>query len=282
MLLPQSRKQLGMSLAEVMLALAVGAMMTVVALKQYQVFSQDRDVQQVQTNLDILFQALALYYKANCTSNWSYPDSSSNSSRIATGTLDPSSGPFTNNTYPLVDNGGSLIQTRLVTPGFLTKWPVVATEYVDNTAPNQGYVLQFNLINSDYRNSPTSQVFQASDNSYPQMGNIYYWQAQVAVLVRHTGNVATYKQLLRADCTSSLDSSGVTVYPCSAGQSGNYLVWTRLPSGALQQSNSVLWQTTPQLNQFKQQYTHDTYYEFSNTNRGFSSWAQTQYYLCGG
>lgn len=282
MLLHPKHKQLGLSLIEAMLAITIGMGMVTLGIRQYQTFNADKDVQQVQANLDILFQAMSLYSKANCTTNWDYNhwNNAAPTQHNPAGTLDPSQNPA--NPFPLVDNAGTLITTLLVTPKYLTKWPLLPTAYVDSTAANNGYVLQFNLVNSYFRNSPTSKYLKATDGTYPQMGNIYYWQAQVSALVRHTANVSTYQQLLGADCRSSLDGSGVTVYPCSANKPGNYLVWTRLPSGALHQSNSVLWQTTPQLNQFKEQYTHDTYYEFNNTHSGFPNWAQTQYYLCGG
>lgn len=286
-------KQKGVTLIEILLALAIAAGMAVIGIRQYQTFKADSDIQVAQANLDQLFLALSQYYKAHCNSNWPYSDyysfrfnnDTTYQTKIKTGTLDPALVAPGTTTIPMVDNAGTLIVSKLVTLGYLSKWPLRPTNYINDAAVNHGYVLQYNLINSTYRNGPSDQMLQANDNSYPQMGNIYNWQMQVSALVRDTANVQDYKKMLGADCTSTLDATGVTVYPCTAAQANQsgdyYLVWTRLPSGAFQKVTDIMWQSNPQLKQFKQQYTNDSYYEFDTTHQG-SNWSNTQYYLCGG
>jgi Tfp pilus assembly protein PilE len=56
----------GVSLLEVMLVFAVATMLLLFSIKQYQNFETEANARQIQYNVDMIFQAMALYYKANC------------------------------------------------------------------------------------------------------------------------------------------------------------------------------------------------------------------------
>jgi hypothetical protein len=74
---------------------------------------------------------------------------------------------------------------------------------------------------------------------------------------------------------SSASGNGVT--PCNAsGNTGDYVVWERIPSKATPQTTSSEWVSNAQVNLFTQMYT--TYPILGLTD---SSQTNAQVYLCG-
>lgn len=232
----------GATLLEMLLVTAIGVSLLVVGMRQYQTFKLDVDIQQLQSNVNVLFQAMARYYTAQCYG----------------GALDPNYSPTPSNPFPISISA-------LTTAGYLMEnlpvSPLAST-----------YVLQFNQ-------STTTRMQNLSPSGSMGMGTIVIWRAQVAVQLNNTANTAAYKNYLGADCVSSPLGSIVT--PCASALGGTYLVWERLPSFASPNSQSDLWLSNPMLQQFNQMYTtYPMGYLLNTTPEGQTPSGQ-QYYLCG-
>jgi type II secretory pathway pseudopilin PulG len=259
------KKQLGVTLLEALLSLAIMGMITALVIKQYQSIRSQQDIMQVRFNVDKVFQAAGAYYKANCIVNRDYSAPGAPLSTGASGTLDPTAGPITS-PYVLAN-----ITTLLSTPGYFSgwAWPPKSIPIIDNTATNSGYAVQFNVggITNKVRDGLT-------------LSRSYFWKVQVAIKLRAGLNSSTYLAALGADCVSTMVGNRVTpCNPAAPPPNGGWLVWERLPSLAVPSARSSLWVSTPQLQQFKEQYTHDSFYE---ANYPGAAWADNYYYLCGG
>lgn len=260
------KRYAGVTLLEVMLVLIIGASMIYFSLMQYQSYRHDADAVQVQANVNAVFQAMSGYYRQNCDR-----DPSSNvSGHTGYGTLNPLRTGFTS---PLVMN----VQSDLRDTGFLTtKFPL--NPLVNNSGGSDGYLAQFNL------GTPTQRQIcdtgPAACSSPINIGQITTWIAQVAVQINNPANdpnrALAYLKLLGGDCLSTASAGQVT--PCVAGSvgTGNYVVWSRLPSNSNTGAQSDYWILMPTVNQFKQMYT--TYPILNLTNGSATS---NQYYLCG-
>lgn len=275
------RKNKGVTLIEVLLVLAVAASILILSVKQYQSMSLDANVQQVQANVDTLFQSMSYYYKANCRGLYRSDQT------LIPGSLNA----FSNTTYPKTIN----IRTDLVTPGYLVT-PLTSTTVlplnplVDASAGGTyGYVVQFNLTNSPGRyicisssgsTGPyTPGCLPANQNA--RIGAVWVWQAQVAVALTATSQAQAlmYLQLLNGDCLSTLQGS--TVAPCDGSNQGNYVVWSRLPTMASPSSVSNFWQTNHVVTKFNEMYT--TYpVTYLIERDGQTNNSYTQYFNCGG
>jgi type II secretory pathway pseudopilin PulG len=269
------RYERGVTLLEVILVLAIGAGILFLSLSQYQVFRQDADAQQLKANVDILFQAMSQYYKANCygTYNAYDPNTTAPYNALVPGTLNPM-----NATNPLpgpyyIDIQKDLIAGGYLPPNFtLPMTPLVNTSGASAANPYSGYVLQFNASVTMTRNPGPGNV-----------GSVLIWQPQVAVLLQNTTQASAYLNYLQGDCLSQL--KGKIVTPCASSSTGTYVVWARLPSYAETRSNSTLWQSKAVSNQFQQLYnTYPTVYllETVGTIPKTATTTQIQYYLCGG
>lgn len=274
------KKQLGMTLLEVMLVLAVGAGLIALSIQQYAQWSEASQIEQLRGNIDGLFQAMAYYYKANCNDS---TDGSGNP--VAnTGALSASSLASTN-PYPPTASEPVLVST-LQSSGYLTHWqpfnPLVGSA--------SSYVVQFNPVTSNRQvyacwnfgtTGPTCTVPQVTPTSAsaPYPANAVTWRIQVSLLMANTALANVYKAQLAADCTSGPGTVAGTIAPCAAGVAGNYLVWERSPSFVSSNVNfkSTEWQSDPILREFQLQYTNDPMYEFYNIN-----YAGTEYFVCGG
>lgn len=248
--------------------LAVATAIVVFGIKQYYVYRIDTDAATVQNNVQQLFQALASYYQANCSCQYEL----TTPGQICTATLDP------RNSTPPASNFHIDITNDLNNPGynFLQHWPFPTNSIVDNTAGvgTNGYVVQLNQYTAT-RNVYTSGSPLANPLS---VGTIVLWQEQVAVKLKNPTLANYYKSLLLGDCTSNANGNIVT--PCSAGSSGPYVVWERLPSLSATYSPSPFWVSMPAVSQFNQMYSTVNY--LSNTQiTGNGSATQNQYYLCG-
>ncbi len=278
----RSKLPKGMTLLEIMLVTTIGAALLVGSFKMYQSMEIENNLEQVQYNVDVLFQSLAGYYHANC---YGQGDITSTGAPTSPGTLNPKVSPAPVSPKPIDIIGD------LVNPGYLAKWPLVNVPLLDNTNVAETYVVQFNeappitpiQVNACVILDPSKPcVSQLSTvaalnnlpSAAPNISQTIVWKAQVAVKLADPDAAAAFAGRLSADCTSDL--SGSTVSPCSAGTPGPYLVWERLPSFASPETRSSFWISMPLLKQFNLQYTHDQMYELQNSNAG------TQNYLCGG
>lgn len=259
-----NRRQSGLSIVELLLVLVIGAGVLYLSLRQYQVFRQDADVQQVEANVDTLFQAMVQYHKANC-----YGSSSPTVTATLSipGTLNPA-----NSTSPLPGPYHIDIDNDLVAGGYLpANIPFPESPIVDNTGGGssrfKGYVVQFNATST-----------QRTTNGVV-VGTVLIWRPQVAVLIKDTAVAKQYMNQMKGDCLSTLN--GNIVKKCASGSTGTYVVFERSPSFATVKSNSTLWQAKSVLNQFTQMYTvYPTPYLLNK--QGVTPTNQLQYYLCGG
>ncbi|MBA3661306.1 MAG: type II secretion system protein [Gammaproteobacteria bacterium] len=247
------KPQLGITLLEILLVMVIGASIIVLSLQQYLSYRRDADVFQLQANVDLLFQTLEKYFRANCaTANFNVKN-------------------------PLVYVPVTL--ESLMNEGYLTlsNNRMQVNPLIDSESTGQGYILQFNQINDTLGNLP---VRTQPNGDAKSLGSITIWQAQVAVKLNNSQLIPQYKNILGADCTSNFVSGWGYVLPCTevaAGStSGDYIVFTKLPSYPSSRANNNYWATTPTVKQFRQMYTTDP---ILNLLSGYQS--GTQYYTCG-
>jgi len=251
----------GMTLPEVLLVLAIAGTIMVFGIRQYVSFKSDADVQQLQANIDQLFQAMTAFYIANCG-----------------GTL--TSGP------PPTPQGGLLfihaiknintspippypidLQKNIVANGYMTT-PLPFSALVDSSTPGLDYVLQFNVSNS----------------THPNGGVVLTWKMQVAVLLKDQKLNSAYRIYLNAQCISNMNKpkSGelptVNVCTSTTPTDATYLVFERIATNASQKKVSDLSQSTPELMQFKQMYEVSP---ITNLKSASHSPDEYQYYSCG-
>jgi prepilin-type N-terminal cleavage/methylation domain-containing protein len=272
-------RQRGMTLLEVMLVIAIATSLVLLGVQTYQQFSLQNEKTKIAFNINVLFQAMRNYYYANCIANRN--PATDNRIDATVGLMDPTI------TTPSGTNLVLDITTNLITRGYLTNWKPALSPMATN------YVVQFNLYNdaSVYTGNVRSVQFcfsSTSDTSgtckaQPTLAdnNIYLWTIQVAIKFASAAKASQYKNLLGADCVSSLVNGAVT--PCSQSPTAvDYVVFERLPSFAAPTANSPLWLSDPMLKLFKRQYTNDDDYavtkqdDASYLNKGY------QNYLCGG
>ncbi|MHB1946679.1 MAG: prepilin-type N-terminal cleavage/methylation domain-containing protein [Gammaproteobacteria bacterium] len=248
------KHQLGVTLLEILLALAIGAAVILMGIQQYRQYQTQQSLAQLQFNVDQLFQGLSFYYVNYCSS------------------LSTSS-----TTYPLN------VHTDLEVPGYLSTHWQSYNPLINNTDTANNYIVQFNISTGTppnrYENACWNFTGKASDLTCttPQatQASVYLWRAQVAIEFPSTANMTALKNLLVADCISDLSGSAVTPCDSSPPATGHYLVWERLPSFATSSSSSGLWTSIPVLQEFNLQYTHDQMYEFQN-----STYSSSQNYMC--
>lgn len=267
-----------------LLVMAIAASIILFSLTQYASFQRDANIQQVQYNVNTIFKALSMFYKAECYGSYNV----ASDPPLTAGKLNPKSSP----SNPFKVN----IPTDLVSRGFFTETnPANPTQViplnplVDDAGENtNGYVAQFNLYTSS-RTICAGGTTAA--NAYPpncpnstatNVGTIYMWKPQVAVKLKDEETAGQYLRLLDGDCLST--ASGGTVARCNSYPgTGDYVVWERLPSFASISSidsQSDFWVMNPMAQQFT-----DMYRAYSNvylTGSTGSTPNGTQYYLCGG
>lgn len=263
----------GVSLLEVMLVLVIGSGIMMMAMSQYQSMRRDSDVEQINFNVDQIFQAAADFYHANCR----VQTDPVTGQVEGTGKLDPRYIDDDGNASP-PDNPYPITVSELMTAGFMTN-TLPLNPLIETSGLNGGYVVQFN----QFTPAPDRTVLTSLSTTPVKLGQIIIWRIQVAVELHDVAKAASYKNLLRADCLSTLDSSGTSVTPCSEVTSVPtaapvYAVWERLPSFAVPGSNSGLWMTNAVNKEFTQLYDTQSIVLLGGLPE--SSYPQ-QYYLCG-
>lgn len=257
------KRQSGLSLVEALLVLIIATSILFFSLRQYEVFRRDADIQQVKANVDVLFVAMAEFYKANC-----YGQVDPTTGAVTAGRLNPAHA-----SNPLPGPVHIDINADLIAGGYLTDdVPFPLSPIVDNSADPtdkfSGYIVQFNSA-------------QATRTMNGTIGTVVTWKPQIAVRIKDTTLTSQYLNLLNGNCLSSLSGNTVTPCPTAGSSTGTYVVWERMPSLVSSKANSTLWPLRAVLNQFTQMYTtHSTTYLL--TRSGLTPANQTQYYLCGG
>lgn len=247
--------QKGMTLLEVILVLAIASTFVAMGFRVYQGFNADRNLQQINYNVDVLFQGLKAFYSSTCS------------------TLQVSSA----NPFPIVIS--DLVANKFIEQ----QWPPFQSPIVDSSS----YVVQFNRststrnISQCYKDVGTNVVTCSTPQEIIAKNTVLLWRLQVAVKVLDVAQAENYRAMLGANCVSSLVGSIVT--PCSASPNpaGGYLVWERLPSFATPNASSAYWPSIHGVLQFKRQYTNDDFYAFTTNDITYNGGAY-QNYLCGG
>lgn len=240
----------GVTLLEILLVLAISVAILLASIRQYQLFAFDKDVQQVQYNVNTLFQSLSGYYQANCTTQ------------------------NTDTKLP-IDIQQDLIDNRFLT----TVLPLNPLVYFSKASWMTGYVTQFNI-----KTATKYYCFGGSCDTSRPIGTIVTWIAQVAIklptdVAKDKGAATAYLGVLGGDCLSDLE--GAVVAPCEENSTGTaYVVWERLPSDASPETQTDYWVTNPTVNQFNNMY--NTYpIEYLLQNKGEMPQNTQQYYYCG-
>lgn len=123
----------------------------ILAVKRYKLSTLDADRAQTRYVIDVLFTALRQYYQANCRIHYDYTTGTA----LTPGTLDPANNPSQNK---LIN-----ITTDLVTPGYLTTgWPPADVPYIDTTAGNYGFIVQFSLATMNNRGTVSTLPIPAA------------------------------------------------------------------------------------------------------------------------
>lgn len=256
------RRFAGVTLLEIMLVMVIASALLVMSIKQYEIYRRDADVSQALFNVNQVFYAAALYYQANCRQQWN----PTTGPIAGTGALDPNNSP--SNPYPMP------IST-LVSQGYLAV-TLPQSRLINSLGTGGGYIIQFNRTTPD-----PDRTVSTSSSQTVKTGSIIIWRVQVAVELRKSATASQYKNILQADCLSTL--SGSTVTPCASvgapPTTGTiYAVWERLPSFAAPQANSNLWITNATVKEFSQMYF--TYPILYLTGVPSSQYPK-QNYLCG-
>lgn len=242
-----------MTLIEVMLVIGIGASLLILGIRQYQVYRQDADVQQLKYNIDMIFQGLANFYYANC--GWGVTGATHSPGAPPTpGLLSPTHSPPPKNPYPIQ------IRQDLVQTGFLNA-PLPLSPLIDGSNPSNpyaGYIAQFNRYD-------TSRATPAA------IGTVVMWQAQVAIKLKNERLAEQYKLLLQADCRATTPSA---LCRPTLPSPGPYLIWARMPAFATPTSESTYSFTNQVNKEFTEMYTT---YSISN----LTNHSKQQYFLCG-
>jgi type II secretory pathway pseudopilin PulG len=224
---------IGITLIEVIFVLAIFSIMVVYAVRVYKTLQiQVVQVEQVKSNVNQLFEAGSVYYKAQCRAN----------PATNTALLDPANGTPVNPTVPAVVspfvihiNSTGSASTSYGGPPYNDEVVMASTfispqliPFVNSTDPvNPPFVLQLNRV-----------VKTTKTRADGIVAPVEIWEVQVSVLLTPAA-AAIYQQLLGADCLSSPSAipfvsltpvpSQIAVYPCGKGPVGNYAVWQRAP-----------------------------------------------------
>lgn len=265
-------EQAGFSLMEIIMATAVIGIIIIMSMRQYLSFRMTADSLQIKSNVDQLFTAMGNYYHNNCygTGSW--------------GTLNPNyvPNPLTTPYFPID------IPTDLYANGYtslrLIRNPVLANDIAPGTL---GYVAQFNLYLSsryactqaiDPTQPITGNATSQNCKTTTVLGTVVAWKAQLAVHVLHANAAQQMLALLGGDCLSQ--AQGKIVLPCSANQSGDYVVWERNPTTGSLYANSNLTYSMPAVNAFTQSYrTYNT--QYLSASQGMGPNSTQQYFVCG-
>lgn len=241
----RNRRQSGVTLLEVILALVIGGAILLLGLQQYTNYRRDSDISTLQQNVDVLFHALSLYYKANCA----------NSETLGSASTSP-------NAYavPLSD---------LVSSGFLNLAELRPSPFVDTASGTNGYILQFNPAYA-------TREIGMSDGTVRNIGTVAGWQAQVAVSLNPNYNAQSLRLALGADCLST--SSQSTVAACGSGSTGNVAVFARSSTLSSLRGSPNTWYSRSRTQLFKQMYETAPILNLT----GQSDLANNQFYRCGG
>lgn len=275
--------QQGLSLVEVLLVFAIIGLLVIMGLRFYQSLNRDNQIRQVQFNVDRLRDAMKMYYDANC-----YRRNDTNGGQIIPGTLNPNNADFET---PFVIT----IANDLQPSGFLTnQFKFVSIPFVDSTAGENGYFMQFNYNESERKictelnntSTPTNLPVGATDpncKTAKTIATIALWKTIIAVQLKATINAKIYLGLLNGDCISSIKNGVIqTCAEVNGDQSGNLIIWERMPTMNVSTNMNTLLNDAS-LSEFNRIYRTYPLSYLMNTNGDIQTGTSNvaQYFYCG-
>lgn len=246
------RRQQGLSIWEALLAIAAGAMLIVIGLRQYQSYQQYAELERLKQNVDMIFQAMNAYYKANCFAQYNRTSNTYTFGLLMNG---GSGQPNVNNTIPI--NINSNLRGMPTGIKYMADvWPL-PSNLINTTIGQNGYIAQFNkytypaFICIDGVNITGPSASQGCITS-TQIGTVVVWKPQVSVRAQVAAKARAYANMAGANCLSNV--SGQTVTSCATPTVGNYLVWERMPIVANEGVKSSYSSMIPSVNAFTRLY----------------------------
>lgn len=249
----------GVTLLEVLLVLAVGGMLLVLGIKQYNFYQRGSEITELQANADQLFYAAVKYYQAECGKG---------------NLLDPLEHPG------LADQIVLNIQTDLIDEGYLDSNFPKYNRLVNEGSGFKGYYVQLNKDDSYKRTMEICDDVDCTSTTTKELGTIIIWHIQVGVRMKDNSatNLNNVMNALSANCLSS--TSGAGVRTCAQNSTGDNIVFELLPGYAVSRSDaqSQFWMSTPIVTQFNQMYTTKPTAELITVDHT----PEYQYFYCSG
>ncbi len=248
------QKEHGVTLFELLLAIVIGSAIIYMGIRQYQSFRMGADARQLQDNVNVLFQAMSNFYKANA-----YGSFNPSNTTLTWAPLNLRNSSIPSNPYPVN------IETQL--QPYITQ-DIPFNPIVENTAAGQGYVAQFNGYTQSTEFCVTASAsapawgpttsMGCAQSGAKQTGTAVVWQIQISVLINNPALRAQYLALTGANCLSKLNSTQTSVAPCASAStnSGNYLVWERQATSP--ETDSSFWPINPMVSEFTKMYRQES------------------------
>lgn len=204
----------GATVLELLLVLAVFSVLLALGVKQYTMYKQSADFEQIKYNVDVLFQAMSNYYYANCENNTIF--------NIAS-------------TTPYL-----ITPSQLVTGNYLTLANLKPAKVLTSGVYDTTYLMQF---------APYSTTKVIGGNTV----TVYAWKMQMAVnFVSSTtvNDASVYSKRIGADCViKALPPTNSCSVP---GTSPTLSFFSRMPSSSnLSFDQGGSWLARPVINSFK-------------------------------
>ncbi len=264
----------GVTLIEMLLVLVIAAGIMYFGVKQYHLYRLQSDITQVQVNVNSLFNAMSKFYRAQCYGSVD-PNNPSASPLAGTGVLrTTTTSPYAIDiTKDLFNNGYLNIQMPL-------------SPLISPTVGTDGFVAQFNRYTQVVRKCQDQGSWGpytsmgCSTNTPPQIGTLVLWKAQVAILLQDPITAQQFKQMMSADCISTMQNGIVTPCPGSVSGSGVFLVWERIPSASTMsiEATSPTQASIPAVQNFTNMYRVSGASSMIN----ISHTPETTFFYCGG
>lgn len=221
----------GFSILEVLLVLAIAAMIIVMGIRAFSNMSRDNELNKVKYNVDTIFQSMLGFYHANCYGTTTTSNQYSPGDTVTPGRLNPNYSGFQS---PTVIN----LQTDLIDTGYLTE-SITKVSVVDQALNTSGvYLPQFNMQQTTRKASVCNEY--NSDGSCKDSTNnnatIISWRFQVAVklnpaIAANQVLAQTYASFLGAACLANAGDLPAACQTPGMG-AGNYMVFQRPPAFA--------------------------------------------------
>lgn len=272
-------KQQGITILEMMLVLAIIAMISIMGIRLYLSFRADVNLQQMKYTVDTIFQAMNMYYRANCYGT-STTKKQPGDKMVTYGTLNLNNPDKPSNPYPIN------IDTDLRNTGYLRE-TLPYNPIIDNNAASP-YILQFNKGENTTRYATVCKEFDSSKDGCKEEENekiatIINWTAQVAIkldpkVASDPAKVLAYAKITGATCIAN---EGQLNDPCMPGVLGvgDYLVFQRIPSYPSSNTMSDFYTFNASVSNFTQMYT--TYPSHYLVTSGGDTDEGKQYVYCG-